>query len=282
MIFEELVGHYIGNTTHKSKDRDRYSLQRMRPHFAGRDMRNLKRADIRAYIKARAGDGVTPSTVARELRFLGAAINWVRLELDRADIPNPAQSVGIQEPETRIRWLRQCEAAALIEAARLHAKRPHLPEFIGLALHTGMRKMELLALRWAAVDWQRRVITLEGVSTKNGRRRVVPLNDAAVQALKAMRAWVTRHHGQSPYVFATSNTGHMVNVQKGFKAACERARIDDLRVHDLRHTFASWLVVAGVDLYVVRELLGHSSIAVTERYAHLSPDSGRRAVALLA
>ena len=75
-------------------------------------MRSLKRADIRAYIKARAGDGVTPSTVARELRFLGAAINWVRLELDRTDIPNPAQSVGIQEPETRIRWLRQCEAAA--------------------------------------------------------------------------------------------------------------------------------------------------------------------------
>lgn len=282
MIFEELVGHYTSNTTHRSKSRDVYSLQRIGPHFAGRDMRHIKRADIRAYIQARAGDGVAPSTVARELRFLGAAIEWVRLELDRADIPNPVQGIGIPVPEDRIRWLRQCEAAALIEAARLHAKRPHLPEFITLALHTGMRKMEMLALRWCAVDWQRRVITLEGVNTKNGRRRVVPLNDAAVHALKTMRAWVTMHHGQSPYVFATSNTAHMVNVQKGFQAACNRARIDDMRVHDLRHTFASWLVLAGVDLYVIKDLLGHSSITVTERYAHLSPDQGRQAVSMLA
>ncbi|WP_038777289.1 site-specific integrase [Burkholderia pseudomallei] len=68
------------------------------------------------------------------------------------------------------------------------------------------------------------------------------------------------------------------NLQKGFVAACARAGIENFRIHDLRHTFASWLVMEGVSLYVVKDLLGHSSITVTERYAHLSPDHGREAV----
>lgn len=86
MIFEDLVDHYVTNTTHKSKTRDTYSLQRLRPHFAGRDMARIKRHDIRAYISARRAAGVQDATVNRELRFLSAAINWVRLELDRPDL----------------------------------------------------------------------------------------------------------------------------------------------------------------------------------------------------
>lgn len=281
MIFEDLVGHYAHNARHRSKQRDGYSLQRLQPHFKGRDMATIKRADIRAYIRARQATGVTDSTVGRELRFLSAAINWVRLELDRADLPNPVQSIGLTEPEARIRWLTKDEARQLLAAARLHAKRPHLPNVITLGLNTGMRKMEMLALTWAAVDWQRHVIQLEGTNTKSGKRRTVPLNGAALAALKDQRAWVARHHPQSPYVFATGSTTHMGTVQKGFQAACERARIKDMRLHDLRHTFASWLVMGGVDLYVVKELLGHSSIVVTERYAHLSPDQGKRAVDML-
>jgi len=74
-------------------------------------------------------------------------------------------------------------------------------------------------------------------------------------------------------------SGHRVmTFQNGFKAACERAGIEDLRIHDLRHTFTSWLVMDCVSLYVVKDLLGHSSVMVTERYAHLSPDQARTAV----
>ncbi|WP_277399371.1 site-specific integrase [Burkholderia sp. Ac-20384] len=78
--------------------------------------------------------------------------------------------------------------------------------------------------------------------------------------------------------FFDSIEAPVLGLQKGFRAACERVGISDFRIHDLRHTFASWLVMSGVSLYVVRDLLGHSSIAVTERYAHLSPDQGRSAV----
>ena len=82
----------------------------------------------------------------------------------------------------------------------------------------------------------------------------------------------------SPWVFASGAGVRVATLQKGFDAACKRCGIDDFRIHDLRHTFASWLVMDGVSLYLVKDLLGHSSVAVTKRYAHLSPDQGRVAV----
>jgi integrase len=83
--------------------------------------------------------------------------------------------------------------------------------------------------------------------------------------------------GHSPYVFC-SDQGHYVDLKRGFAGACRRARITNFRQHDLRHTCASWLVMAGVPLPEVRDLLGHSSIKVTERYAHLAPENLRRAI----
>ncbi|MFC0696249.1 tyrosine-type recombinase/integrase [Paraburkholderia humisilvae] len=79
-------------------------------------------------------------------------------------------------------------------------------------------------------------------------------------------------------LFATEAGAHITTLQKGFEAACKRSGIDDFPIHDLRHTFASWLVMDGVSLYVVRDPFGHSSVTVTERYVHLSPDQGRVAV----
>lgn len=125
------------------------------------------------------------------------------------------------------------------------------------------------------------MLRLGAAHTKGGKPRVVPLNDMALQALRAQRDWVKGYAAKSPWVFATQTGGRLTTVQKAFQAACLRAGIDDFRVHDMRHTFASWLVMAGTSLQVVKELLGHSSITVTERYAHLAPHIGRSAVQLL-
>ncbi|WP_268748777.1 tyrosine-type recombinase/integrase [Burkholderia oklahomensis] len=138
-----------------------------------------------------------------------------------------------------------------------------------------------MKLEWSRVDFDRAVLSLEPGDTKNGKRRVVPLNDEAMAALRDQREWVRVTEPRSPWVFAVASGGRMTTIQKGFRAACVRAGIDDFRVHDLRHTFASWLVMAGVSLYVVKDLLGHSSITVTERYAHLAPHMGREAVRTL-
>lgn len=163
----------------------------------------------------------------------------------------------------------------------LFARRPHLPNFVLLSFYTGCSKNELLKLEWSRVDLERRLLRLGAAHTKGGKPRVVPLSDLALQALTVQRDWVRWYAPQSPWVFATQAGGRLTTVQKAFQAACRRAGIDDFRVHDMRHTFASWLVMAGTSLQVVKELLGHSSVTVTERYAHLAPHVGRAAVQLL-
>ncbi|EDT41786.1 tyrosine-type recombinase/integrase [Burkholderia ambifaria] len=281
MTFEEVIDVYLASKTNRSRQRDLYALKRLRPYFSDRDLCVLKRADVRRYIAVRQADGVQESTIQRELRVFSAAINFVRLEYDRPDLPNPVIRLAMSSGAARVRWISRQDADALVICASRFARRPHLPNFIRLALHTGCRKNELLKLEWSRVDFDRAVLSLEPSDTKNGKRRVVPLNDEAMAALRHQRDWVRVTVPRSPWVFAVASGDRMTTIQKGFRAACLRAGIDDFRVHDLRHTFASWLVMAGVSLYVVKDLLGHSSITVTERYAHLAPHMGREAVRTL-
>ncbi|MGQ7937000.1 tyrosine-type recombinase/integrase [Paraburkholderia sp. D1E] len=281
MVFEDVVGIYLAANNHRSKQRDLFSLKQLQPYFGGRGIVDLKRADVREYIANRQLNGVRVSTVQRELRFFSAAINFVRLEHDRLDLPNPVQRLAIASADVRVRWITREEARALLGAASMFARRPHVANFIRLSLHTGCRKNELLKLEWSRVDLERAVFFLDTADTKSGKRRVVPLSDAALDALRDQRDWIRRNAPRSVWVFGTSEGGRLTTVQKVFQAACRRAGIEDFRVHDMRHTFASWLVIGGVSLYVVKDLLGHSSVTVTERYAHLAPHVGRSAVQML-
>ncbi|TKC80406.1 site-specific integrase [Trinickia terrae] len=281
MVFEEVVGIYLAAKSHRSKQRDLYSLKRLQPYFGGRRLVELRRADVRAYVTLRQGEGVSQATIHRELRFFSAAINFVRLEHDRNDLPNPVARLGLGEASGRVRWITRRESDGLIVAASQFARRPHLANFIRLALNTGCRKNELLRLEWSRVDLEKSILWFEPEHTKNAKRRTVPLNEAAVVALRDQRRWLSVNVPRANWVFAVNGDARLTTIQKGFQAACDRAGIEDFRVHDLRHTFASWLVMAGVSLYVVKELLGHSSITVTERYAHLAPHVGRSAVQLL-
>ncbi|WP_207817688.1 tyrosine-type recombinase/integrase, partial [Pseudomonas sp. 74_A] len=147
-----------------------YSLKRLQPYFGGRAISALKRVDVRKYVAVRLADGVQESTVKRELKFLSAAINFVRLECDCSDLPNPAQSLGLNGGEHRVRWISRAEASALILSASAYAKRPHLANFVRLALSTGCRKNELLALDWCRVDFEHSFLRLNAEHTKNGKR----------------------------------------------------------------------------------------------------------------
>lgn len=278
LTIDDVFRVYASETTHRSKVRDGYSARRLLSHFGGMRAAEVRRVHVRSYIAARTADGVQLSTVARELRHLSAALNHVRFEHE-IDITNPVQRIRIQEPEHRIRWITPDEAADLVKACSEHARRPHVANFVRLALNTGCRRGELLGLEWDRVDFDRCVLRLEAEHTKAGKRRVVPLNEQAIEVLRDQWRWVRQNLGASvPWVFAMTKDTHLTTVQKTFTRACCRARIADLRVHDLRHTFASWLVMSGESLYVVKDLLGHSSITVTERYAHLAPKQGAQAV----
>jgi integrase len=148
----------------------------------------------------------------------------------------------------------------------------HLTPAVLLSMNTGLRRGEVIKLRWASVDFNRQLVTVEGRNAKNRQTRHVPLNDEAVNVLRNWR----EQHGTGARIF---------DVATGFRTAWEkvlkRAKIRNFRWHDLRHHFASRLVQHGVPLNTVRDLLGHSTVGMSLRYAHLAPDQRREAVAKL-
>lgn len=278
LIFEDVIGAYLSvrPQLEKAIGRDTYSYKRLHPHFSGRPISDVRRADVRAYITHRLSDGVKLSTVRRELRLFCAAINFVRDEYE-IDIHNPVARLSLECGEPRVRWITRDEASRLISAAE-GAVRPHLACFIRLALNTGCRRNELLMLEWSRVDESRRAVLLEARHTKGRKRRTVPLNDEAITALSRLRQWQEDVGLSSDYVFGWERGRHITSFKTAWKSVLARAEITDFRIHDMRHTFASWLVMQGVSLYVVKELLGHASITQTEIYAHLAPDQGHEAV----
>ncbi|OEO23508.1 integrase [Pseudomonas sp. J237] len=153
----------------------------------------------------------------------------------------------------------------------------HLKPLVLLSLNTGMRRGEVFNLTWADIDLTNKVLTVEGTTAKSGQTRHIPLNR---EALATLTDWKDQASA-SAYVFPSQSGGRMDNVKKSWEGLLKLARISGFRWHDLRHTFASKLVVAGVPLNTVRELLGHSDIKMTLRYAHLAPDSKAAAVELI-
>ncbi|MBF8274883.1 MAG: hypothetical protein HW380_3988 [Magnetococcales bacterium] len=136
-------------------------------------------------------------------------------------------------------------------------------------------------LEWKRVDLNQGLIHLAPENTKSGKRRSIPINEGARRALLSRANFRTTHCPNSPWVFTHKDGQRVQSVKRSFKTACRRAGIEDFHIHDLRHTCAAWLVSAGVPLPEVRDLLGHSSITMTERYAHLAPENVRSAVARL-
>lgn len=280
--FDELMLAYLKATSAEKRaaERDRYSLKRLYPFFSGRELNSLRPVDIRDYIDRRQADGVSPATINKEIALLSAAINYARREWDW-DIPNPAARRKLKEPEGRVRWITRAEALSLIRAAESEPKAAHLVDFIRLALHTGCRKSELLGLEWKRVDLQAGLIHLEAEHTKAGRRRSVPMNSEARAAIINRARFRAQHCPISRWVFCREDGSRIQAVKRSFTTACKRVGIEDYHIHDLRHTCAAWLVSAGVPLTEVRDLLGHSTVKMTERYAHLAPENVRAAVARL-
>ena len=280
--FDELMLKYLQSTASEKRapERDVYVVKQLKPFFTGREMGTLKRSDTRAYIDKRKADGMAAATINREIGLFSAAINYARREWDW-NIPNNAEGMLLKKPEGRVRSLALPEARRLVEEAEKHTQSPLLAYFIRLALNTGCRKGELLGLEWRRVNLKSNLFILEGSNTKNGKRRSIPLNTEARAALLDLARYRAENCPDSPWVFVHPNGERLQSLQTAFEWLRKRVGIADFRIHDLRHTCASWLVSAGVQLPAVRDLLGHSTIQMTERYAHLSPENVRAAVSAL-
>ena len=275
--FEDVMVQYLREAAGRpSLETIRIHVRQLRESFARRSMQSLKGADIMAHVARRRSEGVSDSTINRELEVLSAAINHVRHALEW-DIPNPVPGRKLRKAPPRVRWLTREEADRLIAAAR-GTRSPWLASLILLALHTGMRRGEMLGLEWARVDLKQGLVHLYDVHTKTARHRSVPLNRSAREALLAQARFRAAHCPDSPWVFCKPDGSRIRDVHKGFRTARRKAGIEDFRFHDLRHTCAAWLVSTGVPLSEVRDLLGHTNVTMTERYAHLAPERVREAV----
>lgn len=149
-----------------------------------------------------------------------------------------------------------------------------LKPLVVTALHTGFRKSELLSLTWEDVDFESRDIIVRAAYAKNGESRSVPMNDVLTATLEEVRINST---AKGP-VFHNRHGSPYRSFRTAFERAVRKAAIPDFTFHDLRHTFASRLVMRGVDLPTVKELMGHKDISMTLRYTHLSSDHKRSAV----
>ncbi len=213
-----------------------------------------------------------PATVNRHLEVLKhafrKAFEW---EMVHEEIFRKVARVRlVPDNNRRLRYLSIEECQCLIEACE-----PHLKPIVQIALNTGMRKGEILGLEWEKhIDLRHGFILLD--ITKNGERREIPMNTTVKETLRGL---VRRL--DSPYVLVDAEGRRFQNVKRSFASACRRAGIKDFRFHDLRHTFASQLVMEGIDITTVKELLGHKTLTMTLRYAHLAPSHKVKAVEVL-
>jgi integrase len=219
-----------------------------------------------------------PSTVNRELELLSKIFS---LAIDHGlVIHNPCRKVKrFREDNGRNRYLSDEEEVRLLSL--LTGKREGLRPIVVLAIHTGMRRGELLSLRWANVDFSRglvHVMNSHREQTKSGNSRSIPMN----RIVRSQLLELHRQTGDTEYVFVNRRTGRpLTEVKTGFRSACVEAGLEDFRFHDLRHTAATRLGDAGVDTRRIMAILGHRSIQTSARYTHATDEGLRRAVEAL-
>ena len=261
-----------------------------------RPLSSLAALDVERVRAERLAKGRKPATVNRDLdRIRGAlsrAVEWGFI----AEHPLKAVRRARGADNSRVRYLSQKEEKRLRDALvkreghrrtarasgnawaeeRGRDQRPtwpkgaytdHLMPMVLVAINTGLRRGELFGLDWAQVDLAAKRLTVTAGNAKSRKARHVPLNK---EALAVLKQWRKQGTGKG-LVFPSPSGGRFDNINKAWAGLVTDAELTDFRFHDLRHHFASRLVQAGVDLYTVKELLGHADFAMTQRYAHLAP-----------
>ncbi len=241
--------------------------------FKGLTLDEFSELLIEEYKQSRLKQGIKPSTINRELNFLRAILNKAKeWGFYNGELP---KIKTYKVNDDRVRYLTPQELKALIEACPEWFK-----PIVKFACLTGLRAHELFTLRWDMVNLSEGYITVSAKYSKNKETKALPLHPKAIEVLKELKAQQEEKGITHGYVF-TNSLGKPYSpdwdgYKRAFKTACKKAGIENFRFHDLRHTFASYLVMSGVDLYTVQELMRHSSPRMTKRYAHLSPEHIRK------
>jgi integrase len=263
--FQEMTEKYLQKYF---RVRDEHTLKRLLPVFG-----HLKLAEITTEIVSDFRDErlkkVKPATVYQELSLMRRMFNVARREWKwTKENPVADLSFAVGNKNARDRWLSLEEEKRLLDCA---TNPSWLRSLLIFALHTGMRRGEILNLLWRNVDFFRKLVTV--MKSKNGEKRGIPMSQTVYNTLRGMSKVVDI----SSQVFPLS----VRSLREAFEKALRKSGIEDFHFHDLRHTFATRLIQNGVDLYKVKELLGHKTITMTMRYAHHYPESLRSSVTVL-
>jgi excisionase family DNA binding protein len=276
VTFVELADIYLEdyakvNKAVKSWKTDGYYLKGMKEFFGTISVGDISPHDVERYKAHRLKQGVRTSTINRCLAILrkmfNLAVEWGYLQ------NNPIKRVKFYSERDNLqeRILLPEEEKRLFEVSP-DGLRPVLT----IALNSGMRLGEILNLKWEQIDLDSKTIRVE--NTKSKRNRTIEINSTLRAELQKLKD----HGNCSPYLFANPKTGKpLTTVKRAFKTACKKAGISGLRFHDMRHTFATRLIAKGTDIITVKELLGHSSVTITERYTHSFREQKKKAVELL-
>lgn len=282
VLFETFADEFIKKHSELNKRpasvrSDLSSLKHLKPYFKNKYLAAIGPELVEGYKAMRKGElyrkkPITPASINRELALLktimAKAVEWKRIAV------NPIAGKAVRkfrEEEQEMRFLSTEEAQRLIVASS-----GPLRLFLIIALNTGMRRNEILSLRWENLDIAQGEIIVRPEVSKSKRRRVVPMNEEVTSAL-------LRIEKRGPFVFYNADTKKNIKDIKGpFRTAKTKAKIKGrLRVHDLRHTAASWMVQDGTDIMTIKEILGHASVVTTQRYCHPTRESKINAVTKL-
>lgn len=244
-----------------------YFANHLLPFFGEVRMPEITRSEVSRFVSLKQSEGLKPSSINRYLMTLKHAFN-LALQWEVPGVTrNPLQRYPLFKENNRLNRFLKTEEAERLKASLAESPNRELAAIVGFLLVTGARKTEVLEARWEQFDLERRQWRVP--KAKSGYHRFIPISDGALLILRAREELANA----SPWVFPNPATGKPYQeIFNAWNTARRRAGLPDLRIHDLRHSFASSLVNGGTPLYEVQKLLGHSSIRTTERYAHLAPE----------
>ncbi len=273
-LLGDVIDRYVEHVLPQKRDRanPKRQLRWWKRRLGTLSVQDVTRADIAlardelltkgAGARKRCG----PATTVRYLAALSHVFSVAINDWQWADV-NPVKGIRRpREPRGRDRYLLDEERVQLLTACK-ESKSPDLYDFVMLALSTGMRRGEVESLEWRDIDFARAVITLR--DTKNGTRRGIPLRGPIVEILQHRAKTRKQRVG---LVFPGNDSTQPIDLTTPWRTAVRRAGIEDFRMHDLRHTAASYLAMNGASSLEIAAILGHKTLQMTKRYAHLSVD----------